>query len=245
MRRKFTVVFLAAVISVCSVLGLCACNDNGVPSTDTAVESAWYANTEFMNSGLASAFGFSSTGQLRLINENWFEIEVAGAAGDMSENPKWAQGPYYFEGEPGKSALHMTCRDNGEVGDEPDYDPANVKMLDADKNEVERGTEVVYHPDENGVYTVYLRLTGALGAIASAGGSVDDATLVFRLKPPQDGSIPDGKAPAMPEDPVNMLYVIIFVPIAVVVLIVALIVTIVLVRKKKKKRACQSVQSEK
>lgn len=236
MKRKATAFLLVALLTVCFTVGLSACNGDGSKSVDAA-DCAWYANTEFFNTGLAAALGFSSTGQLRLINEEWFEIEVSGTAGDMSENPKWAQGPYYFEGAPGKSALHMTCRDNGEVESEPDYDPANIKMLDADKNEVERGTEVVYYPDENGVYTVYLRLTGALGNIASAGGSEDDATLVFEFKPPQDGSIPDGKAPALPENPVNMLYVIIFVPIAVVVLIVALIVTVVLVRKKKKKSA--------
>lgn len=119
-------------------------------------------------------------GELRFKNDTEWEMEmIDGLAVGRSDNPVWCQGTYYFEGNPGTSALHIVIDPNK-------GDPSNVKLAGDDNKLVDNGTEIVYQPDETGTYVV--KINCIAGEVSAGGATVDQATMKFQFKPPQDGT---------------------------------------------------------
>lgn len=245
MKKLFVATALIAVIAA-SVFAFAACN-NDTASTD-AVEG-WSANCTFL--------GDTSTATINFVSDKHWRVDVGGFAEESSVNTNYCRGEYYFDGEVGKSDLHMMMlagekwlfdefgEDEQNNGNDPAYDPANVKLLDRERNTVANGEWVVYSPDDNGVYKVEVFLEGALGFMAGLLGE-EEAIMSFSFYPPQDGTLGSNgdMSPVPPSEGPNMMAVIIAVPIAVVVVIVAVVVTVVLVKKNKKKKAAQSAAGE-
>lgn len=246
MRKFFIGIVLIAVIAA-SVFAFVACNQTYTPT----VEEGWSADTEMLRGVISATINFVSDAHWR--------IDIGGSMASLSVNDNWCRGTYWFEGAVGESPLHMALNgpedyyfeefgaDEQDNDNDPAYDPSSVRILDEDNNVLEYGEEMVFYPDEAGVYTLRLTLYGFFGNIADAGGNPEDAYMIFMFYPPQDGTLGSNGdlSPVPPSSGPNMLAVIIAVPIAAVVLIVGIIVAVVLVKKNKKKKAARAaVQTE-
>lgn len=169
MRKKALVLVLVCLTAI-SLFAFTACNKN----TYTPPEGGeWLSRGVFISEMVGVA-------ELRFKNDTEWEMEmIDGMAVGDSENTIWCQGTYYFEGNPGVSALHMTI-------DPAKLDPSNVRLVDANKANVENGAEIVYQPDENGVYSVRIKCVSADDLLATL--NPDAAIMTFSFKPPQDGT---------------------------------------------------------
>ena len=244
MRKFFVGIVLAAMIAV-SIFAFTACNDEKYVPT---AEQGWSASTEWLKSdGM-----FDSTALLSFTTAEMWRLDVGGAAAQMGDNSNWCQGAYWFEGSVGESPLHMVLYSTETyLENAPDtdpnpsiYDPANIALLDADDNIVEKDVEVVYLPDENGIYTIRARGINAFGIFGVA--DVEAITMTFLFYPPQDGTLGlGGEIIAVPDtDGLGMYETIGIIVAVVVVVIVAVVVTIVVVKKKKKKKAAALAAGE-
>lgn len=248
MRKLFIGLVLIAVIAG-SLFAFVACNDEPYVPT---IEQGWSAKTEFLAE--------SSNGVINFVSAKHWRVDVGGMAASFipDDNDNWCRGEYRFEGEVGKSDLHMILlgeddwyfeefeEDEMDNDNSPAYDPQNVVLLDADGKEVPHGEEAVFAPDEAGVYNFTILLKGALGNIANMGGSPEEGMLKFAFYPPQDGTLGSNgdMAPPPPSSGPDMFAIIIAVPIAAVVLIVGIVVTVVLVKKNKKKKAAAAAAND-
>lgn len=166
MRKFFIGIVLIAIIAA-SVFAFAACDDN---ENDIDLTPSWSVNTEWLDTPLALLVTQeSSTGVLSFVDETRWRIDVGGGAAKMGENSNWCQGTYYFADEngepggiPGLDPLVMLLFDTeAYIASNPDdenpeiYDPANIALVDPVTDEpVDKNIEVVYYPDENGVYIV-------------------------------------------------------------------------------------------
>lgn len=238
MRKFFVGIVLVAVIAF-SVFAFVACDSGYTPNA----EEGWSADTQFLRGNISATINFVS-------DKHW-RVDIGGAMADLSVNDNWCRGEYFFEGAVGESALHMWLygpedylfeefgeEEQNNVND-PAYDPSSVRMIDENDQAVDYGQEVVFYPDEAGVYTVRLTLYGWMEDIFNLGGDPADAYMVFLFYPPQDGTLGSNGdlSPVPPSTGPNMMAIIIGVSVAVVVVIVAIVVTVVLVKKNKKKKA--------
>ena len=256
MRKLFVGIFAIALIAV-SLFAFVACDEEPPKNTETAdVEEAWYADTEWLDSPLALAVtGESSTGMLSFDDATHWKVVVGGGAEVFGDNSNWCNGTYYFVGEdgeagvPGEDPLHLLLfdydayvADGGDPGtDEKDtYNPDNVALVDPETDEtVDKNVEVVYYPDENGVYIIKARGINMF-AVMGAGGYKDEITMTYNFRPPQDGTLglePGATAPLPPAGtkdvgPIVGISIGVIAGIAIIVT-----VTVVLVKKNKKKKA--------
>lgn len=241
MRKFFIGIVLIAIIAA-SVFAFAACNQTYTPT----VEEGWSANTEMLRGMISATINF--------VSDTHWRVDIGGSMADLSVNDNWCRGTYRFEGAVGESPLHMVLNgpedyyfdefgaDEQDNDNDPAYDPSSVRIIDEEGNTLEYGEEMVFHPDEAGVYTVRLTLYGWMDDLFTAGGDPEDAYMVFMFYPPQDGTLGSNGdlSPVPPSSGPNMLAVIIAVPVAAVVLIVGIIVAAVLVKKNKKKKATQA-----
>ena len=244
--KKFFVVILAMALIAVSLFAFVAC-DSGDPD----VVEGWEPSNDKILRGVLS-------GTLSFVSSEHYMLRIEGF-GSLNKNTNWARGEYWFEGEVGKSPLHMKQwgpdkwvyeefgEDEMNNANDPEYDPSSCRLLGNDNKPVEEyEQEVVFEPDENGVYTVRFCLYGYFDDLAEAGGGEEDSWFVFKFLPPQDGTLgTNGElSPVQPGSGPDMFAVIIAVPIAAVVLIAGIIVTVVLVKKNKKKKAAAAKAGE-
>lgn len=169
MRKKAFILVLVCLAAI-SLFAFTACNKKNYTPPEGG---EWLSRGVFISKTVGVA-------ELRCKNDTEWEMEmVEGMAVGDSENTVWCQGTYYFEGNPGVSALHMTI-------DPAKLDPGNVRLVDANKANVENGTEVVYQPDKNGIYYVRIKCVSADELLAAL--NPDAAIMSFSFKPPQDGT---------------------------------------------------------
>lgn len=224
MRKLFVGIFAIALIAV-SLFAFVACDEDGVALAES--EKKWYADGEMFWGIMSARFSIVSETEWQ-VNTVMGDNEYADPS--QNENPMWCRGTYSFDGVPGQSDLHITLMETW-PGDD-DYDPSNVRLLDANKNVVDFGTEVVLSPNEKGQYMVMVQMPEQ----ASLG---DLSIFFFTFEPPQElGGFVSGEDVYAPPAEGNPLGTIIGVTVAIVVVIVAaIVVTVVLVKKNKKKKA--------
>lgn len=252
MRKFFIGIVLIAIIAA-SVFAFAACDDN---ENDIDLTPSWSVNTEWLDTPLALLVTQeSSTGVLSFVDETRWRIDVGGGAAKMGENSNWCQGTYYFADEngepggiPGLDPLVMLLFDTeAYIESNPDdenpeiYDPANIALVDPVTDEpVDKNIEVVYYPDENGVYIVKARGINEF-AIMGAGAYKDEITMTYEFYPPQDGTLGLGGAPApLPPEGKKDYGPIIGGVVGGVAAVVIIVVIVVLVKKNKKKKAAQA-----
>ena len=132
------------------------------------------------------------TGKLTFVSEKHWIMEIGGSAADMSANDNWCRGEYYFEGDEGRSLLHISLygpddyyfeefgADEMYNQNDPAYDPSSVRLVGNDGEPVKAyGEEVVIAPDANGSYVIRVTLYGAMEQILNAGGTKEDGWFEF------------------------------------------------------------------
>ena len=237
--RKFLIAFATIALVAVFLFAFAACNDTYTPT----VKQGWSAETEMLRGMITSTINF--------VSDTHWRVDIGGKMASWSENDNWCRGEYWFEGAVGESPLHMSL--NGPEGyyfdefgadeqnnnNDPKYDPSSVRIIDADGNAVDYDEEMIFYPDEAGVYTIRLTLYGFMDKLLNSGGTAEDGYMVFAFYPPQDGTLGSNgdMAPVQPGSGPDLFAIIIAVPIVVVVLIVGIVVTVVLVKKNKKKKA--------
>ncbi len=252
--RKFLIAFATIALVAVFLFAFAACDKKGDSST-ADVEIAWYADTVWLDSGLALVYTKeTSTGMLSFVDDTHWKVIVGGGAEKLGDNPNWCNGTYYFVGEdgeagvPGEDPLHLLLfdydayvADGGAPGtDEKDtYNPANIALVDPETDEtVDKNVEVVYYPDENGVYIIKARGINMF-AIMGAGEFKDAITMTYYFRPPQDGSLgmePGATAP-LPSGGEEDLGPIIGAVVGVVGGVAIIVVVVILVKRNKKKKA--------
>ena len=254
--RKFLIAFATIALVAVFLFAFAACNEKEGDGSTADVETAWYANTVWLDSPLANfaTGGEASTGVLSFDDATHWKVIVGGGAEKLGDNPNWCNGTYYFAGEngeegvPGVDPLHLLLfdydayvADGGDPGtnEKDKYNPANIALVDPETDEtVEKNVEVVYHPDENGVYVVKARGINEF-AIMGAGQYKDEITMTYYFRPPQDGSLgmePGATAPLPPAGNVD-LGPIIGTVVGVVGGVAIIVVVVILVKRNKKKKA--------
>ena len=132
------------------------------------------------------------TGTLAFVSEKHWIMEIGGSAADMSANDNWCRGEYYFEGDEGRSLLHISLygpedyyfeefgADEMYNQNDPAYDPSSARLVGNDGEPVEAyGEEVVIAPDANGSYVIRVTVYGAMEQIFNAGGTKEDGWFEF------------------------------------------------------------------
>ena len=132
------------------------------------------------------------TGTLTFVSEKHWIMEIGGSAADFSNNDNWCRGEYYFEGDEGRSLLHISLygpedyyfeefgADEMYNQNDPAYDPSFARLVSNDGEPVEAyGEEVVIAPDANGSYVIRVTLYGAMEQILNAGGTKEDGWFEF------------------------------------------------------------------
>ena len=132
------------------------------------------------------------TGTLAFVSEKHWIMYIGGSAADLSANDNWCRGEYYFEGDEGRSLLHISLygpedyyfeefgADEMYNQNDPAYDPYSARLVDNDGEPVEAyGEEVVIAPDANGSYVIRVTLYGAMEQILNAGGTKEDGWFEF------------------------------------------------------------------
>ena len=132
------------------------------------------------------------TGKLTFVSEKHWIMYIGGQAADMSKNDNWCRGEYYFEGDEGRSLLHISLygpedyyfeefgADEMYNQNDPAYDPSSVRLVGNDGEPVEAyGEEVVIEPDANGSYVIRVTVYGVMEQILNAGGTKEDGWFVF------------------------------------------------------------------
>ena len=263
MRKKFVILFLVAIFAI-SLFAFVACDVSGsvayasaAPSEEGPVEGEEEANGGWKAD--SSACRGLITGTLTFVSEKHWIMYIGGSAADMSTNDNWCRGEYYFEGDVGRSPLHISLygpedyyfeefgADEMYNQNDPAYDPSSVRLVGNDGEPVEAyGEEVVIEPDANGSYVIRVTVYGVMDRILNAGGTKEDGWFVYTLTPPQDGTQGSGGVVTAPPEGggPDLLAIIIAVPIAAVVLIAGIVVTIILVRKNKKKKEAAAAESD-
>jgi|GEM_PF-1555438 len=132
------------------------------------------------------------TGKLTFVSEKHWIMYIGGSAADMSANDNWCRGEYYFEGDEGRSLLHISLygpedyyfeefgADEMYNQNDPAYDPSYARLVGNDGEPVEAyGEEVVIAPDANGSYVIRVTVYGVMDQILNAGGTKEDGWFVF------------------------------------------------------------------
>ena len=132
------------------------------------------------------------TGTLTFVSERHWIMEIGGSAADMSANDNWCRGEYYFEGDEGRSLLHISLygpedyyfeefgADEMYNQNDPAYDPSSVRLVGNDGEPVKAyGEEVVIAPDANGSYVIRVTVYGVMDQIFNAGGTKEDGWFEF------------------------------------------------------------------
>ena len=131
------------------------------------------------------------TGTLTFVSEKHWIMEIGGSAAAISENDNWCRGEYYFEGDEGRSLLHISLygpedyyfeefgADEMYNQNDPAYAPSSARLVGNDGEPVEAyGEEVVIEPDANGSYVIRVTLYGAMEQILN-GGTKEDGWFEF------------------------------------------------------------------
>lgn len=259
--KKVSTILVLIVVMAALVVAFVACDDT--PSEEIDAVQGWSANTVWLDSPLVefiTGYG-SSTGVLSFVDEEYWRIDVGGGAAELGDNANWCNGRYWFEGEngeqgtPGVDPLHMVLFDYDTYVDETGnagtdakdtYNPENIALVEPENDTpVNKNVEVVYLPDESGIYTVRARGIGQFGILA--GNDAEIATMTFKFYPPQDGSLGLDGVPAPPPeapDGLGLPATISIIVCVIVVVIAAIVVTVVLVKKNKKKKAALAASQE-
>ena len=132
------------------------------------------------------------TGTLTFVSEKHWIMYIGGSAADMSKNDNWCRGEYYFEGDEGRSLLHISLygpedyyfeefgADEMYNQNDPAYDPSSARLVGNDGEPVEAyGEEVVIEPDANGSYVIRVTVYGVMDKIFNAGGTKEDGWFEF------------------------------------------------------------------
>ena len=132
------------------------------------------------------------TGTLTFVSEKHWIMYIGGQAADMSANDNWCRGEYYFEGDEGRSLLHISLygpedyyfeefgADEMYNQNDPAYDPSSARLVGNDGEPVEAyGEEVVIAPDANGSYVIRVTVYGVMEQILNAGGTKEDGWFEF------------------------------------------------------------------
>ena len=132
------------------------------------------------------------TGTLTFVSEKHWIMYIGGSAADLSTNDNWCRGEYYFEGDEGRSLLHISLygpedyyfddfgADEMYNQNDPAYDPSSARLVGNDGEPVEAyGEEVVIAPDANGSYVIRVTLYGVMEQILNAGGTKEDGWFEF------------------------------------------------------------------
>ena len=132
------------------------------------------------------------TGMLTFVSEKHWIMYIGGSAANMSTNDNWCRGEYYFEGDVGRSPLHISLygpedyyfeefgADEMYNQNDPAYDPSSVRLVGNDGEPVEAyGEEVVIAPDANGSYVIRVTVYGVMEQILNAGGTKEDGWFEF------------------------------------------------------------------
>lgn len=245
MRKKFVILFLVAIFSI-SLFAFVACNEGD------NVSRGWVVNIKTginMTATVSFLAGETEDDLLWRAFVNTGGMEEGYDQG-ANNNNNWCNGHYYFDGEPGKSTLHMMLYDHdayveatGDTGTDitNTYDPSNARLLDENGKQVGFNTYIDIEPDEDGGYTftfVLRQLTMFVG---------DKGNFTATIIPPQDGTLGSGGEAVYAPEPEGLTFietvVAIVVPVAVV-LIAGIVVTIILVRKNKKKKEAAAAESD-
>ena len=196
MRKKFAILFLVAIFAI-SLFAFVACDVSGsvayasaAPSEEGPVEGEEEANGDWKAD--SSACRGYITGTLTFVSEKHWIMYIGGEAAKMSTNDNWCRGEYYFEGDVGRSPLHISLygpddyyfeefeADEMYNQNDPAYDPSYVRLVGNDGEPVEAyGEEVVIAPDANGSYVIRVTLYGAMEQILNAGGTKEDGWFEF------------------------------------------------------------------
>ncbi len=132
------------------------------------------------------------TGTLTFVSEKHWIMYIGGSGADMSANDNWCRGEYYFEGDEGRSLLHISLygpedyyfeefgADEMYNQNDPAYDPSSARLVGNDGEPVEAyGEEVVIAPDANGSYVIRVTVYGVMDQIFNAGGTKEDGWFEF------------------------------------------------------------------
>ena len=132
------------------------------------------------------------TGTLTFVSEKHWIMYIGGSAADFSNNDNWCRGEYYFEGDEGRSLLHISLygpedyyfeefgADEMYNQNDPAYDPSSARLVGNDGEPVEAyGEEVVIAPDANGSYVIRVTVYGVMDQILNAGGTKEDGWFEF------------------------------------------------------------------
>ena len=235
--RKFLIAFATIALVAVFLFAFAACNqgDN--------VSRGWVASIKTginMTATVSFLAGETEDDLLWRAFVNTGGMEQGYDQG-ANNNNNWCNGHYYFDGEPGKSTLHMMLYDHdayveatGDTGTDitNTYDPSNVRLLDENGKRVDFNTYIDIEPDEDGGYT----FTFVLVPISFAEKANFTATII----PPQDGTMGSGGEAVYAPEPEGLNFVETVVAIAVpvgVVVIAGIVVAVILVKKNKKKKA--------
>lgn len=235
--RKFLIAFATIALVAVFLFAFAACNqgDN--------VSRGWVASIKTgvnMTATVSFLAGDTEDDLLWRAFVNTGGMEEGYDQG-ANNNNNWCNGHYYFDGEPGKSTLHMMLYDHdayveatGDTGTDITniYDPSNVRLLDENGKRVDFNTYIDIEPDEDGGYT----FTFVLVPISF----VEKANFTATIIPPQDGTMGSGGEAVYAPEPEGLNFietvVAIVVPVGVVV-IAGIVVAVILVKKNKKKKA--------
>ena len=214
MRKKFAILFLVAIFAI-SLFAFVACDVSGsvayasaapseegpvegeeeayasaAPSEEGPVEGEEEANGDWKAD--SSACRGLITGTLTFVSEKHWIMYIGGSAADMSTNDNWCRGEYYFEGDVGRSPLHISLygpedyyfeefgADEMYNQNDPAYDPSSARLVGNDGEPVEAyGEEVVIAPDANGSYVIRVTVYGVMDQIFNAGGTKEDGWFEF------------------------------------------------------------------
>ena len=239
MRKLFVGIVLIAIVAA-SLFAFSACNQK------TNDKITWYPEIQ-TNAGMTAAISFIA-GETQDDNL-WRAVVNTGGIEEgydqgSNDNNNWCNGHYYFDGEPGKSTLHLNLYDyetyaakTGDVGtNEADtYNPVNITLYDENNQGVGFNNYIAIEPNEEGAYI----FTFVLNQIAW----VPDSWFHVTLIPPQDGTFGGSSEAAEAPEPEGLNFIETIVAIAVpvgVVVIAGIVVAVVLVKKNKKKKAAAS-----
>ena len=173
-----------ALVPVESINGL-PVREEGEDPDDPDVELVSYSADSSACRGII-------TGTLTFVSEKHWIMYIGGSAADMSKNDNWCRGEYYFEGDEGRSLLHISLygpedyyfeefgADEMYNQNDPAYDPSSARLVGNDGEPVEAyGEEVVIAPDANGSYVIRVTVYGVMDQIFNAGGTKEDGWFEF------------------------------------------------------------------